>query len=123
MPSRNLESPWTAATSAIRPRRPGFRNAADEVCRRHPDVILFQEVWLESLAEDIVGHCQNAGYAPVLSTEGGRTTGGLVTLYRTSSWSSRGRLLLPSGPTRLHGEFGKATLLAAKVSSLRSLPT
>jgi endonuclease/exonuclease/phosphatase family metal-dependent hydrolase len=64
-----------------------IRAATGEVCKRHPDVILFQEVWLESLAEEIIGHCQTEGYSPAMSAQGGRSTGGLVTLYRTSNWS------------------------------------
>jgi endonuclease/exonuclease/phosphatase family metal-dependent hydrolase len=65
-----------------------IRRAADEVCRRKPDVALFQEVWLESYAKDILSHCEGAGYAPALPAQGGLSTGGLVMLYRTANWSS-----------------------------------
>ena len=73
---------------------------AEETCRRAPDVLLFQEVWRRSYTARIIGHCQTAGYTPVLAQQGGRPTGGLVTLYHSATWSL-GPVMF--SPFRRHG--------------------
>ena len=50
-------------------------------------MILFQEVWSKSHAKDIVEYCRSRGYAPAQTEQGGRSTGGLVFLYKAANWS------------------------------------
>ncbi len=65
--------------------------AASEACRRKPDVIFFQEVWLESYAVEVARVCAGAGYSAVLPGLGGRMLGGLLTFYDSRAWSEESR--------------------------------